>query len=95
MENQNKEEYAKKLADHAERALKILKICVLVTAVSAVLLCTVAVILLVTVKGISAAVLIGIALGIFVALLAVLACVFIYVRGKLKKIKELDGDNNL
>lgn len=96
MENEitDKEEYAKKLAAKAEKALKFLKITVLITAASAVALSLVTFILLLTVKGISAAITIGICLGIFVVLLAALAGVFIYVRKILKKLKELDAEQN-
>lgn len=76
---------AEALAAKAEKALKILKISVIVTAVCAVALPAVSLILLICAdRAIYGLIGLGVSLGVFVAMLTVLACVFIYVRKCIK-----------
>ena len=92
MEN-NKEELARALAAKAENALKILKITVIVTAVCAIVLPAVSVILLIAAdKAIYGLVGLIISLCVFVGMLAVLASIFIYVRKQIKLLKALDSE---
>ena len=90
---EDKNELAAALAAKAENALKILKITVIVTAVCAVVLPAVSLILLVCadkpIYGLTGLI---ISLCVFVAMLAVLAYIIVYVRRCIKKLKALDGD---
>lgn len=90
----NKEEYAAALAAKAEKAVKFLKTAVIITAVCTAILPAVSVILLIAAdKAIYGLVGLCIPLGVFVAMLAVLACVFVYVCKQIKKLKSLDEEN--
>ena len=93
MENEilNKEEYARALSAKAEGALKILKIAVIITAVCAVVLPAVSVILLVTVdKAIYGLAGLIVSLCVFVAMLGVLVGIIFYVRKQVRSLKNLD-----
>ncbi len=91
--NENKDERAAALAAKSESALKILKITVIITAACAIVLPAVSLILLVCAdKPIYGLVGLIISLCVFAAMLAVLAFVIVYVRGCIKKLKSLDGD---
>lgn len=87
----DKEKYAADLAKKAERALKILKITVIITAACAVVLPLISLVLLMTVKN-SLYGFIGliVSLGLFLAMLVVLVCVIFYVRKQVRKLKLLD-----
>lgn len=89
----DKEKYAADLAKKAERALKILKITVIITAACAVVLPSISLVLLITVKN-SLYGFIGliVSLGLFLAMLVVLVCVIFYVRKQVRKLKLLDKE---
>ncbi len=92
----DKQERAGAYSEKAEKALKILKIAVIVTAVCAVVLPAVSVILLITVDsavyGLAGLIL---SLCVFAVMLAVLVCIFIYVRKQLKALKRLDSEEEI
>ena len=95
MEEIDKERYAAELANKAERALKLLKITVIITAACAVVLPAVSLILLLTLDNATYG-LVGliVSLGVFVAMLGVLTFVIFYVRRNVRKLKALDSGAN-
>ena len=94
MEEITTEELAASYAAKAERALKILKITVIITAVCAVVLPAISLVLLMALENKTYG-FVGliISLGVFVAMLAALVAVIFFVRGQVKKLKSLDKED--
>ncbi len=95
MENKisDKEEYAASLAKKAEKAVNVLKITVIVAAVSAVVLSAVSLIIMLAFKkSVGVIIWLGMELGIVIVSAAIVGGVYFYTKKKLRQLDALDED---